>query len=228
MIGSILGIVSSLIGAITSASANKRSQKQLDTLASKQRVPEAVRRIEAILREQAASDMPGMQNQLSDIDTSQAQTISQARDYVSGGGLLGALGKIYTEGNKAKRGVYDANERFKTEAQNRLAAGLGSVVAPAEASLQDDLNSLALAKVGINQAGTQDKLNFMNTGLNAVSNDRGLLAIINSLLGKGKKEITDTSASTGGWLDTMDLGFSSNTTRMGKDGKYWQYSENYE
>ena len=213
MIGAILGLVSSLIGAATSASANEKSNTALNELAAKQRVPDSVRAGQAILSEQAAGDMPGMNNQLSDIESSQAQTINQIKDHVSGGGLLSALENIYTQGNAAKRGVYDANKQFQVSAKDKLAGYLGSISGGAESKVQDDLNSLALAKVGITQAGTQDKLNFMNTGLNSVSNDKGLLAIINKLLGNGGGS---TGTSTGGIgtggaaVDYIGSGFSNN------------------
>jgi gas vesicle protein len=182
-VGAILGIISSLIGAASAGKANKQSQRDLDALARNQRVPDAVKQGEELLRDLAYGDLPGYQYRLSDIESSQAQTINQAKDYVSGGGLLGALSEIYTRGNAAKRELTDTNAQYRDAAKNKLVDYLSRVTAGYDMKLQDDLNSIALAKVGVTQAGTQDKLNFMNTGLNAVSNDKGLLAIINKLLG---------------------------------------------
>lgn len=199
MVGAILGLLSSIIGSISANSANNKSQSELDALAGKQKVPDSVRAGEQIMREQASGNMPGYDNQMSNIDSSQAQTINQAKDYVSGGGLLSALSNIYTKGNEQKRGVMDANSMFQTQAKDKLASYLGQVSGGAEQTVQNDLNSLALAKVGINQAGTQDTLNFMNTGLNAVGNDKGLLAIINQLLsGSGSNSTTGNTGIFGG------------------------------
>lgn len=178
-------MLSTVLGLISSSSANKKSQASLDELAKKQKISEGVLAGENILREQAYGNMPGYENRMADIESSVPQTINQAKDYVSGGGLLDTLSKIYAESNKEKRALNDSNAMFQTQAKDRLASYMGGVKGGAETNLQNDLNSIALSKIGITQTGTQDKLNFMNMGLNAVSNDSALAKLINNLLGNG-------------------------------------------
>jgi len=193
MVGAILGLLSSVLGMVSSASANKKSKAELDAIAAKQRIPEGVLAGENILREQAGGNIPGFENRKSEIESSVPQTINQMKDYVSGGGLISALSNIYTKSNEEKRQLNDTNSEFQVNAKNRLASYLGGVKGGAETNLQNDLNSISLAKVGVNQAGTQDRLNYTNQGLNAVSNDKALYRMLSNLLNGNGDQTTDPS-----------------------------------
>lgn len=196
MVGAAMGLVSSILGMIMSSQANKKSRGELDELAGKQTLSPALLSAEALLKEQATTGLPGYENQKAEIGSSTAQTINQMKDYVSGGGLIQAVADLTTKANARQRSLDDANNAAMLENKARLASFLGNTKAGAEYQLQDNLNSIATAKIGINQAGTQDALNFTNLGLNAIGNDRGLLAMINKLLGNaggGKDGIPSNS-----------------------------------
>jgi len=213
MVGAILGLLSLVLGMGSSASANKKSKAELDAIAAKQRIPEGVLAGENILREQAGGNIPGFENRKSEIESSVPQTINQMKDYVSGGGLISALSNIYTKSNEEKRQLNDTNSEFQVNAKNRLASYLGGVKGGAETNLQNDLNSISLAKVGVNQAGTQDRLNYTNQGLNAVSNDKALYRMLSNLLnGNGGGGGSNGSLSTAGYNSILSPSTPSEAT----------------
>jgi hypothetical protein len=198
MVGAILGLLSSIIGAATSGSANDKTREELDILARNQKVPDSVRAGEAILREQANMGLPGYESRKTDIESSIPQTLNQAKDYISGGGLIESLSQIYSQNNKQKRDLANANDEAIIANKNKLASYLGSVSGAYESRTNENMNDIALAKIGVNQAGTQDKLNFMKYGIDSltqsVGNESGLLEQILALTG-GK----DNNIPVGSW-----------------------------
>jgi len=205
MVGAILGLLSSIIGAATSDSANNKTQSELDALARNQKVPDSVRAGEAILREQANMGLPGYESRKTDIESSIPQTLNQAKDYVSGGGLIESLSQIYSQSNKQKRDLANANDEAMIANKNKLASYLGGVSGAYESRANENLNDIALAKIGVNQAGTQDKLNFSKNGTESLTNLIGDdKALLEYLLGGKDKDI-------GGGQTPMFVGGNNNT-----------------
>lgn len=183
MIASGLGLISTIMGMIGSSVANRRAKNEIDTLASGQKISPAIGQGEQIYREMASQGLPGYENRLSDIDQSVPMTANQLRDFLSGGGAVDMINRMWNSRNKAVTDLQTADDAAKIENRQRLAQYLAGVVAPAQERLQDNLNSLSMAKIGINQAQTQDNMNYINTLLNTVGNDRALYSWLNNKLG---------------------------------------------
>lgn len=195
MIGAGLGLLSSVMGIISSANANARTRRQIDELAAKQKMPAAIGQGEAIMRDLATKGLPGYQNQLSEINESVPMTINQMRDFITSGGAIEMANKLWSGRNKAVNQLQSADDAARVQNRQQLADYLSRVVAPAQSRLQDDINSLAMARMGTNQAQTQDLLNFVNTGLNAVGNDKGLYKWLGTKLGYDTDDDKDDSGS---------------------------------
>lgn len=196
MIGALLGLISSIVGGAISSASHDETQSKLAEMVSNTRVPESVRRGEAILRENANTGLPGYQEQLSEIDSSIPMTLNQAKDYISGGGLVDALSKMYTQSNAAKRQLGRENDAAILANKNRLAQYLGTVSAGYENETQNQRDMLQLMGLGEEKAKTFDMLNSANSGINSlISGLGGEQGLLDILLGyNSKKNLADTAA----------------------------------
>ncbi len=195
MIGSLLGLVSSIVGGALSSASHDETQSKLSEMVSNTRVPESVRRGEAILRENVNTGLPGYQEQLSEIDSSIPMTLNQAKDYISGGGLVDALSKMYSQGNAAKRQIGRENDAAILANKNRLAQYLGSVSAGYENETQRRRDALQLMGLEEGKSKTFDILSSAEKGINSlisgIGGEQGLMDII---LGYNQKYKADEAA----------------------------------
>ena len=213
MIASGLGLISTIMGMIGSSVANRRAKNELDALAAGQKISPAIGQGEQIYREMASQGLPGYENRLSDIDQSVPMTANQLRDFLSGGGAVDMINRIWSNRNKAVTDLQTADDAAKIENRQRLAQYLAGVVAPAQERLQDNLSSLSMAKIGINQAQTQDIMNYINTLLNTVGNDRLLYSWLNNKLGGKNSDNKDNTIAM-----QMNAGGGIPTSRPGGSG----------
>jgi hypothetical protein len=177
MVASIVGLLASIIGGAVSSSANKDYQAELQEQMDRQRVSESMNRAEQIYAEQATQGLPYYEQQKADIETSIPTTLNQARDYMSGGGLVDALTSIYTNTQGQKRQLDAANAQQRMANQQAYGQFLGQVKAPAEQRVSDIQTELALQKAGADVTRKQDMLAFANEGAQNLE-PTGLLNIL--------------------------------------------------
>lgn len=208
-----MGLISSIVNGIVSSSAHDKTTDELNRMASDVRVPEAVRRGEAILREQAGQGLPGYEQQMDEIDSSIPLTLNQAKDYVSSGGLIDALSKMYAQGNKAKRELSWQNDKMIMESKNRLAEYLGRTVGGYENEADRVRRELQLGGISEDKSKAYDQMFGVNTGINSlISGLGGEKGILEMILNSDGKSATTPAANTGMTLSLKDLLPSTNAT----------------
>ena len=161
---SVVGLLASIIGGAISSSANKDYQAELDKQIENQRVSAALNQAEQIYKEQAMRGLPYYEQQKAEIETSIPTSLNQARDYLSGGGMVDALTSIYSNTQQQKRQLDVANAQQRIANQQAYGRFLGQVKAPAEQHVSDIQTELALEKAEAEVIRQQDILGFANAG----------------------------------------------------------------
>lgn len=199
MVGALLGLVSSIIGGAMSSFSHDETQSQLSEMVRKTTVPESVRRGEAILREQANTGLPGYEEQLSEIDSSIPMTLNQAKDYISSGGLVESLSKMYSQSNAAKRELGRANDAAITANKDKLARYLGDVSGKYEYLTEAQKQALQLEGLKEQKASDYDTMAALSSGINSISSATGSLdtQLMDAILGANKNATATPWRTTG-------------------------------
>ena len=168
MMGSIIGLLSSVIGGAISSSANKKYQKTLQDELDKQKLPDSLGKADLFYSDQAGRGSPYFEQQKAEIDTSVPTTLNQARDYMQGGGMVDLLTNLYSSGQKQHRQLNQQNEMTRMGNEQRYAQFLSGPMAGAEQNLSDTTTLMALAKGREEKQRSKDSLAFAQQGANSL------------------------------------------------------------
>lgn len=203
--GSILGLLASLVSGFISNKSAKNTQAGLTDIQKGLHLPPALLQAENIYANNANTGLPGYENAKTENRTRTATTLNGAKDYLTSGGLVDALGKLYTQESENARTLESANDQALINNRNAY-AGFLTHKAGAEQGLTDTNNELALSKLGVERSATQDKLNFANKGaesmditkmLTTLMQTPGMASILGGLLGKNKGLNWTSGSDTG-------------------------------
>jgi hypothetical protein len=142
MIGEILGLVTDVMGMLSSSDANADYQAKLDKIKADQKLSSSALQAKALLGENATRGLAGYDTMKEDILSSTPTTLNESRDFLSGSGVVDFLAKSKAMTDQQLRQLNATNEQQKQTNMNTYANYLGGAM-----------------------AGEENRLNAINTGL---------------------------------------------------------------
>ena len=161
---SLVGTLANLISGFASNSSHKKTGASLSEMQKNLKIPDAINQAEALYRSDLGTGLPGYETMKSEIKSETPTTLNEAKDYLTGGGMVDALSKLYTKENQQIRALDTANEGAKIENKRRYENFLETNKSRYEYMTDQEKRELELGKIGNEQARTQDNLNFANKG----------------------------------------------------------------
>lgn len=188
MLGTILSLIPSIIGLFSSNEASDEYRAELEKIRSQQKISGAARQAQQLYAEKATQGMPGYETLKQETQSRQAESVREAQDWLTGGGVVDFLARSSAATNQQLRQLDIANEQQKMANIGAYAGYLGGPMAGYETDLAGRQTQLGIASAytGAEKSATQSKYMFgMGNALAGIA-DEDLYQLIALLSGEGK------------------------------------------
>jgi len=163
MWGTILGLVSNILGMFSSNKATDEFSSEMEKMAGRQRVPPAAIRGQNIMAETASMGLPGYETMKSDILSQIPMTLNQAKDYMTGGQVVDFLSKAQASTNQQLRQLSASDEAQKLNNRRMYAEYLGKTMAGWENNMTTNQNQILSDKAYMDFYGKGLQTNYTNS-----------------------------------------------------------------
>lgn len=192
MYGSILSILGSVIGMITSKGASDEFSTSLENIAAEQVVPPSAVTAKRKFAEFTAGDMPGFAGMIERVKSRGAETLRETRDWLTSGNIVDFLAKSQARTSEQLQTIEDKNVEGRLRREEMEAMFLGGPMARMERGVQMDKSQIGIYSAfgKMKQASTeQDYLTSILGGAGDIA-DADWQKIL-ALLSRGSGEQTD-------------------------------------
>ena len=191
MLGTILSLIPSIIGLFSSSKASDEYQAELEKIRGEQKISASAEQAKQRMAELTTS-VPGYETARQEILSREAETLNQAKDWLTGGGVVDFLAKSSAATNQQLRQLEREKLDQLQKQEYAYANFLGGPMAGYETDLAGRQTQLGIASAytGAEKSATQSKYMFgMGNALAGIA-DEDLYQLIALLSGKGTGGIT--------------------------------------
>ena len=166
---SSIGSIATLLQGLIGDKSYKKTQDELNQEALSARLSEYTQRGVGIMNELGNTGLQGYNQMKQEVDSQIPTTLNEAKDYLSSGGLVDALSKIYTQSSAQKRDLGVANANALLENKQKLASYLGQVAGPQDTMASDEKRKIDLLKIANQSAQSQNTQDLLSGGIKGLT-----------------------------------------------------------
>ena len=160
----MVGILANLISGFASNSSHKQAGEDYTNIQKGIHSPDALNQAEGLYRQNLGVGDPNLNSKIERMKSRTVTSLNEAKDYLTGGGMVDALAKLYTKENENVEGAYEKDRLLKDQHKTDYANFLSNEKSRYESLTDAQKRELDFMKISNNQARTQDNLNFANKG----------------------------------------------------------------